>query len=230
MVRTQAGNNLRYERKCRIEATEKQQVLYYINHHPAFFRPIFQPRQINNIYFDTQQLQYYKANQIGIAERKKIRIRWYGTELGVAQKPQLEIKLKSGLVGDKLVFPLPAFELSRQLTTDFFIELATEGQIPDTIMYEMQLLQPVLVNTYQRTYFQSVDKQFRLTLDEDMAFYHPNYWQNPSLQKPTNLNTFILELKYLLAADKAAAATFQHWPYRLSKNSKYVNGMDWLAK
>jgi len=228
MVRTQAANNLRYERKCRIEGVDKQELLYYIKHHSAFFRPIFEPRQINNVYFDTQQLAYYKANQIGIAERKKIRIRWYGTELGAAQKPQLEIKLKSGLVGDKLVFPLPAFELPRQLTPDFFLQLATKGQIPNTILYELQLLRPTLVNTYQRTYFQSVNKKFRLTLDEDMTFYRPNNWQKRPLQS-RNLATFILELKYLLAADKEAAAIFQHFPYRLSKNSKYVNGMDWLA-
>jgi len=228
MVRTEVGNNLRYERKCRIEGVVKQQVLYYIKHHPAFFRPIFQSRQINNVYFDTQKLQYYKANQIGIADRKKIRIRWYGTDLAIANKPQLEIKLKSGLVGDKLVFPLPAFELPHQLTATFFLQLATKGQIPATILHEFKLLQPTLVNTYQRTYFQSTDKKFRLTLDEDMNFYKPTRWQNRSLHRLTNLSTFILELKYLLAVDKEAAAIFQHFPYRLSKNSKYVNGMDWL--
>ena len=227
MTQTQTDNNLRYERKCRIEGTEKQEILYYIKHHPAFFKPIFKPRQINNVYFDTQQLQYYKANKIGIAERKKIRIRWYGTHLGIAQKPQLEIKLKSGLVGDKLVFPLPAFELPRQLSADFFIQLVTAGRIPNPIMYEMQLLQPVLINTYQRSYFQSIDKKFRLTLDEDMTFYRPNNWQKWPL-KSRDLPTFILELKYVLAADKDAAVIFQHWPYRLSKNSKYVNGIDWL--
>lgn len=220
--------NVRYERKCRIDRDDKQEVRYYIQHHPALFRKLYAPRQINNIYFDTQQFAYYKANEIGIANRKKVRIRWYGALGSMAISPQLEIKIKRGLVGDKLVYPLKNFSLSNEISPNYFIQLAKKSQLPEAIVEELYALRPSLVNTYKRSYFQSADKKFRLTFDEDLSFYRPTYLTQPFSRSTTIRDAFILELKYQLEHDALARELFQYFPYRLSKNSKYVNGIDLL--
>ena len=228
MVSEKKDSNKRYERKCRVENTNRHQVWHLIKHHPAFFKAIYQPRQINNIYFDSLQFKYYKANEIGIANRKKVRIRWYGPIANIAKQPQLEIKIKNGLVGDKLVYPLPAFSLTNKFTPQFFVDLAATYQVPKTILEELRSLRPTLFNTYQRSYFQSVDKNFRLTFDEDMMFYRPNFLSNQQLKGKQTIGSFIIELKYQLAHDPLARKIFQQFPYRLTKNSKYVNGIDLL--
>jgi len=220
--------NLRYERKCRIERTARQQVLYHIKRHPAFFRTLFAPRQINNIYFDTLQFKFYKANELGIANRKKVRIRWYGALSDRTVQPQLEIKLKSGLVGDKLVYALPDFSLKEPFSADLFANLAKTASVPEYLIEELKSLQPVLFNTYQRSYFQSADKQFRLTFDEEMAFYRPSFLSTPSFNRSSRVGAFILELKYDLERDALAREILQYLPYRLTKNSKYVNGVELL--
>ncbi len=220
--------NLRYERKCRVDRASRQQVWYYIKHHPAFFKKLYEPRQINNIYFDTIQFKHYKANEIGIANRKKVRIRWYGSLTNMAIQPQLEIKLKSGLVGDKLVYPLPDFPISDEFSPDYFTKLAKTAQLPEIIIEELKFLRPSLFNTYLRSYFQSIDKKFRLTFDEDMSFYRPSSLAEVNLNGQHTIGSFIIELKYQLEHDHLARDVFQHFPYRLSKNSKYVNGVELL--
>ena len=220
--------NLRYERKCRVDRASKQQVWYHIKHHPAFFREIYVPRQINNIYFDTPQFKYYKANEIGIANRKKVRIRWYGPLANLATSPQLEININSGLVGDKLFYPLSNFLLSDEFSPDFFVNLAKDNQLPAIVIEELKHVRPTLFNTYYRSYFQSANKKFRLTFDEAMSFYRPTFLANRYLNGQQNRHTFIIELKYQLEQDHLAREVFQHFPYRLSKNSKYVNGVNLL--
>ena len=228
MITANKYTNPRYERKCRIDNTNRHQIWHLIKHHPAFFNAIYKPRQINNIYFDTLQFKYYKANEIGIASRKKVRIRWYGSVTNKALQPQLEIKIKNGLVGDKLVYPLPDFSLSNKFTPPFFVELAKTNQLPASLIEELIPLRPSLFNTYYRSYFQSVDKKFRLTFDEDMRFYRPNFLSNQQLKGKQVIGAFIIELKYQLAHDPLARKIFQQFPYRLTKNSKYVNGVDLL--
>ena len=61
-----------------------------------------------------------------------------------------------------------------------------------------------------------------------MSFYRPTFLANRYLNGQQNRHTFIIELKYQLEQDHLAREVFQHFPYRLSKNSKYVNGVNLL--
>jgi len=71
---------LRYERKYKLDLATPAFVKQVIKMHPASFRKIHPDRQVNNIYFDTIDLTTYKDNVIGIADRKKFRVRWYGED------------------------------------------------------------------------------------------------------------------------------------------------------
>ena len=91
----------RYERKFLIRGLEKNQVESIIKSHPGHFSEIFESRIINNIYFDTVNMSNFSENIIGISNRSKIRIRWYGSTFGNVENPLLEIKFKKGLLGRK---------------------------------------------------------------------------------------------------------------------------------
>ncbi|MCB0625979.1 MAG: VTC domain-containing protein, partial [Saprospiraceae bacterium] len=75
-------------------------------HHPASFRPLHPERQINNVYFDTCDLAAYQQNLMGVADRRKIRLRWYGEGATRMNAAQLEIKSRSNETGSKEVILL----------------------------------------------------------------------------------------------------------------------------
>ena len=217
--------NYRYERKFTIANSSREHILYTIKNHPAFFRPIFQPRQINNIYLDDQNLSFFKNNRIGIAKRKKIRIRWYGDLFGKTNQPKLEYKLKDGLLGDKWIFDLPEFIIEPGFANRSLVELFTTSTLPQSIIEDLQPLKPTLLNTYYRSYFLSADKKFRITLDESMAYYrfdYPRAYFKAAHRTPSD---FIIELKYLPSEDKLAHKISGKFPFRMDKSSKYVNGI-----
>ena len=100
---------MRYERKYRIEGVSLDVIKQSILIHPAGLYKIFPDRQINNIYFDTPGLTTYKENVMGIANRDKFRVRWYGWDPFVIKKPKLEIKHRRNNVGAKTIFNVDTF-------------------------------------------------------------------------------------------------------------------------
>jgi len=222
------GQNFRYERKFTAEAAHRNEILYWIKAHPAFFREIYHPRQVNNIYLDTIGMAFYKANVIGVSERKKVRIRWYGDLLGTIEKPTLEFKIKHGLVGDKWSWKMEEFELNSDFTNTYLQQKFKNSDLPAPILESLQGLQPTLLNSYQRTYFLSADKKYRLTLDEQLEYNQISNNQNLFLHQRSTPNQYILELKYGLNLDHHVDSISGKFPFRLNKSSKYVNGVDFL--
>jgi len=209
---------LRYERKYRIEAVSPSIIVQALRLHPAGLRPLHHARQVNSVYFDTPGFSTYKDNVDGIAERKKYRMRWYGTELLCAEAPKLEIKSRNKEVGEKQSFELPAFS---------FLHIhKTTKEVNSYCPESGKSLHPVLFNSYQRLYFASPDARFRLTLDWNLQ-YSPllsNHIVHKHLY--TESNVCILELKYDAKYDNVADRITQYLPYRRTKNSKYVTGIE----
>jgi SPX domain protein involved in polyphosphate accumulation len=219
---------LRFEKKFTISASDTLSVLQIIKSNPALFREIYHTRQINNIYFDTRGYQFYKDNVIGIGERKKIRIRWYGQMFGRIENPKLEFKIKHNLVGDKWSFDLNDFRLQPGSSIVDFPQLFTSSNLEQPLLNQLSGLQPSLLNCYHRTYFLSADKQFRLTLDKDLVYYKINPGFNTFLAKSKAKNHYVLELKYSIDAEEQASKVSDFLSHRLDKHSKYVNGIDAL--
>lgn len=224
--KTTVRNKFRYERKFTLTAASRHEPLLYIKKHPSFFKEIYETRQNNNIYLDTPELQFYFDNKKGIADRKKVRIRWYGETFGKVTKPTLEFKIKKGLVGDKWSYPLAGFVIEKGFEKQDLFTVFEKSDLPKPIFESLQNLSPSLLNTYQRTYFRSANKIFRLTFDEKLDFYRIGNRNNSFLEKHSLNNDFILELKYGLDFDKAANGISKLFPMRLDKSSKYVTGID----
>ena len=89
-----SDSNYRFERKFFITGTIGQSIESIVKLNTAMFSEIFSERLVNNIYFDSENLKNYYANIYGDMERKKIRIRWYGSLFDYVDKPVLELKIK----------------------------------------------------------------------------------------------------------------------------------------
>lgn len=210
---------MRYERKYRIENLHPNVLLQSIRLHPAGFRKIYPDRQINNIYFDTPELLTYKENVMGIAKRNKYRVRWYGFEPTQIKKAQFEIKHRHNEVGTKTIHKVADFSLDN-------LKDITKTVNDLSNSYRYAHLQPVLMNSYVRSYFGSYDNKFRVTVDSRLRYHS---WLTASKfvnYKVEEENILILEIKYDKLTDEDIDYVMQYFPYRRTKNSKYVNGVD----
>ncbi|MFK7811410.1 MAG: polyphosphate polymerase domain-containing protein [Maribacter sp.] len=221
------SNNFRYERKFIVpKSMPLSELIAIVKSNSSFFREVFYERQVNNIYFDTNGFKFYFDNVEGVADRQKVRIRWYGSTLGAIQKPKLEIKIKNGLVGDKWTFDLKPFSLESSITGSDLQKLFVNSDLPKPIYEMVRGLNPTLVNSYTRRYFVSADQKFRITLDYDVFYRNIKTRLNNFSKIPQSDPFNVVELKYGLEDDRLADGIAIQFPFRLSKNSKYVNGVN----
>lgn len=204
---------MRYERKYRVENTSLPHILQIIKAHPASFAPLHPDRTVNNIYFDTPNMTCLNDNLNGVNIRKKYRVRWYGEQIEQIQNPKLEIKSKENELGTKKVLDIDNFDLSNIQSI--------QKQVSTIIK---KPLQATLLNSYDRSYWASPDGKFRITIDSNLRFHsllsNPKFWGYTHFDK-----AIIIELKYDAADEKELQRILQFLPFRLSKNSKYVQGL-----
>ena len=214
----------RYERKFIVPVSLRHNIIYLISENPGNFSEIYEKRQINNIYLDTLNYDFLKDNINGNTRRKKIRIRWYGNLYGNVQAT-LEIKIKSGLVGTKISFKLPSININQDINIQDFRSILKSSELPKNILSEVLLLDFTLLNSYSRKYFLSSCKKIRLTYDSNLYYYNIKNYNNIdlySIKDPSN----IIELKYNQSEDNIVSKISNSFPFRMSRNSKYVNGFN----
>jgi len=201
-----APDPLRYEVKYVAQATELHRVLTWARSNRAGFVEPFPPRQVNT------------------SARSKVRFRWYG-ELDQPERGTLEVKRRRGGVGWKLSYPVGPVPLSGTSWRRF--RGALREQLPGEARIWLDANpQPVLINRYRRRYFLSGDGRVRLTVDWDQRVYDERHCATPNLTRLANLpDTVVVELKFDRADRKIANRHAQGIPLRLSRNSKYVIGV-----
>ena len=224
-------HNYRYERKFTIPDNFKLHTVESIVKQNSFlFNEIFNERQVNNIYFDTLNFQDYFDNVLGVSDRKKIRIRWYAETFGEIKKPVLEIKIKKGLVGDKWSYKLKPFKLDVDFTSSYIQSIFEESDLPLPILESLKQVSPALLNSYSRKYYLSASKKYRITIDFNLLYYKIDKRFNNFNFAPNKDENKIIELKYGLEDDNYANSISTQFPFRLNKNSKYVNGVNTIKQ
>ena len=218
----------RYENKFVISALSHSEIDMAIKLHPALFSKIFYERTVNNIYFDSLDLKSYFDNLAGISQRYKFRIRWYGQTFGLVEHPVLEIKIKQNALGQKLSYPLADFVIDDHFSLDTIRQVFRQSQLPPIIQAELESLSLVFLNQYRRQYFESFDHHFRLTVDSDIKFYRLSDQRGRGLAVYSVPADFIVELKYDSQYRDQADLIVGGFPFRITKNSKYVVGVEKL--
>ena len=207
--------SLRYEKKYICSNLLTSQARLIIKSLPSQFIQSFSPRFVNNIYFDSPNMVCLNDNLMGINVRKKYRTRWYGSDIKQIINPKLEVKYKENELGGKTIFDLSPFQLSNIK--------ALQKEVNHLIPQQFSL-QATLLNSYERSYWGTKDGKFRITIDSNLRFH--------SLLHSPNFNRYlhrdpvvIVELKYEQEDEKDLHRIIRFLPFRLSKNSKYVNGI-----
>lgn len=219
----------RLERKFFISELSKEEIESLVRLHPAMFSETFWERQVNNIYYDSDDMQFLHDNVDGTAQRVKVRVRWYDEMFGQVTKPVLELKIKSGSLGRKESYKLPPFTLDGNTRSDDLRSLIVHSEIPPDRLHYMKLLHPTLLNSYRRRYFESADHRFRITLDTTAEFYQMRPAGNAFLVPLTDKLNVILELKYDRQHDLEAGRVASWFPFRVTKSSKYVTCLERLS-
>jgi SPX domain protein involved in polyphosphate accumulation len=217
----------RYERKFSISELNRYEIKSIITSHPAIFSEIYNERFINNLYLDNFNMDSYFESVIGSKERMKIRIRWYGNLFGFIEKPTLEFKIKSGLLGKKINCPLVSFDISLNCCLDTMIgDVLRNSEIAPSLKRRIICLEPSILNRYRRKYFQSADRNYRITVDSDMEFLRVNRLNNTFLCRWRDCVTTVIELKYDEKHAEGVDSLVGRFPFRINKHSKYVSGIE----
>jgi SPX domain protein involved in polyphosphate accumulation len=218
----------RYERKFFVNSLSKYDIESIIKLHPAKFSELYHQRFVNNIYLDSSGLNNYFDNIQGNMQRTKTRIRWYGKLFGNIETPILEFKIKNGLLGRKSHYSLNSFSLDNTFNIQKLIQNIQNSKVPIAVESIIKYLKPTLLNRYSRRYFISNDKQYRITIDSDQVFYKIGHQNNSFKSEIIDNTNIILELKYDVDAENNVNSITNHFPFRLTKSSKYIAGIERL--
>ncbi|MDA3884998.1 MAG: polyphosphate polymerase domain-containing protein [Candidatus Delongbacteria bacterium] len=213
---------MRYERKIPINGYSANQVENLIKLHPQCFKEIFFERRINNIYFDDLNNSALNDNIDGRDRRVKYRLRWYGEHFGIIE-PTLELKIKIGPVGYKRSFKLGKVFLPKDFQSSFIKSYILNSEIPKDVLEGIVNSNPVLFNSYRRKYFLSFDNKFRITLDKNIEY--AKIEKGLSFRNNFGEDLLVVEIKYDSEDEQKASNVINHFPFRIDKNSKFVNGV-----
>jgi len=218
-------NDARYEIKFSASGSAYDYHTGWLQCHDlAFYRP-FPPRTVNNIYFDTLDLESYCENLMGVSSRTKLRLRWYG-ELAAPSATKLELKVKRNRYGWKHG---EAVELKEDAMKRKWSDVCSkiEEQVSDDLRVRFQGSSfPALINRYRRDYFVSADSRVRITLDKDIAFFDQRATSKANLCFRSNSpEIMIMEVKVAYEDADLARRVLNSVNATPSKSSKYVIGI-----
>lgn len=193
--------------------------------HPAGFRATYPDRWINSVYFDSAGLANYEENVAGIAHRRKVRIRWYG-ELEGAGAPVLEFKIRKNGMGWKVRYGLEELAgLGRRSWNEVRTIAAAAVEPRDRLILE-ENAHPIIVNRYVREYFRSAGGECDLTLDACCSFFDQRFSTRPNLERRVPaFRGMVIEMKFPVGEEDRVRRIAGAFPFRLTKSSKYVNGV-----
>jgi SPX domain protein involved in polyphosphate accumulation len=217
----------RYEIKIVIDESQKDQVSQWIRLHSLGFAPAYPPRRVNNIYFDTFDLDSLNDHVSGISERRKLRLRWYG-ESYAFQSALLEVKQKLNRLGWKDTQPIHGLFDLQTMTWNEIITLIKESS-REGFLQMIEESNPVLINRYRREYYKAAfDDEVRVSVDSKLTTYlqHNNYKPNLQFPQPPEGIT-ILEVKCPLAKSDRIPELLGEFPARPGAFSKYNQAMEY---
>ena len=224
MERKQSEIKYRYERKFLVPLYLDSHALFLIQNSSIGFQQSNPARRVNSIYFDSDDLLFAKQNIDGVSQRYKVRVRYYGL-LNSLNNPLLEIKYKQGNVGSKYLIKLKKpFSFGDEINLISLFEL---NELPNDLIDLFHSLIPKVFVSYYRNYYLSYCNNYRLTYDHSIVYksMETNVISKFSEDSFIHSNNNILELKYDIEHDNYSSKTIDKLPFRLSRNSKYVNAL-----
>jgi hypothetical protein len=216
---------MRHEIKIVVPKMMGTDVRSWLRLNQASFSVQFSPRQVNNIYFDHFNLNRYEENLSGVSARHKVRLRWYGVGIKTV-RGSFEVKCKRNTHGWKLSQILGCIIDLDSMSWNEIKVLIQKELKSELLIYFLQANRPVIINTYIREYYHSANGAIRATLDYSQRVYGQQGSTLPNLKffQPAS-EECVLEFKADVDHHDQLAKVVDDFPLRVSKNSKYINGI-----
>jgi SPX domain protein involved in polyphosphate accumulation len=225
--------SLRLERKFVPEGMDMPKLERVIRRNSGMFFKVYPPQYVNNLYFDTPSLDLFRESVEGISQRKKFRLRWYGDlQPSSAWPVRWEIKGRENIFNHKQVYALQGFEFGNLRGDLLADQLLSHEDLPPAEKHQIRYLRPVLINRYHREYYLSADRRVRITLDSEVEYFSADGKAVAPLcfdRESRNVGA-IVEMKYPPENASDAHRIAGEFPFRLTKNSKYTNGIELLKR
>lgn len=214
--------SLRYEFKLVCQESARAQVLMALRMNPAGLKPLYFPRQVQSIYFDTSGGKSLQENLAGISHRRKIRFRWY-QDPSIEVDGHLEMKVRENALGWKHVLPFEEKVSVEGVSRRAFMKQITEGLTPAwRVNFELGM-EPVQWISYMREYFISSNGKVRVTVDHNLKSWDQrSQWRltRKYISPPQRL--IIVEVKCSLEDYDEGHAVVSKLPLVVGKCSKFV--------
>ena len=206
---------IRFEKKWKINSHHFYDVYRALTESNFKFVEQYDPRWVNSIYYDNDFFNSVIQNLDGNEIKKKIRLRWYGSDC-LIKNLFLEIKSKKGMVTQKRKIDLK--ETNIKLNSSLLKKIQTNilKKYPNFLGQH-----PFTKVRYNRTYFISQDNNVRATIDKNISYQKINNYKIET--QSFNDNDLILEFKYNTEFDNYVRNNLKNISLRLSKNSKFIN-------
>ncbi len=212
---------LRHELKFVAPVARYHDLENWVRVHAGGFVRAYPPRRVNNVYFDTPDLAAYLENLSGTSRRTKLRLRWYG-DTHCPEKAVIELKYRRNNLGWKSVYRIRGMDFERATWSELRREI--RGQLPPAGKLCLDLNpQPVMINRYDRQYYERPERDVRITLDRHQVVFDQRQNSRPNLVRRANLpDTLVVEVKFAPADREIGERILQGIPIRVSRNSKYA--------
>ena len=179
-------------------------------------------RTVNSIYFDDVDFSSVQDNLAGIAQRNKLRLRWYGLQEN--SLPYFEVKINNARLGYKTSYPIKSIENDLlELNIEKITSKCTKDLAKQNIVFDKHLVPTLLVN-YEREYYETHDG-IRITIDQDIQFsetqLHTTLDENNSFPYPLK----VMEIKFKPDMKEAVAGLIRHLHITPKRHSKYLIGL-----
>lgn len=161
--------SFRKEKKFRLTYSDQHQLKSKLLQQGM--RALFPARQVNSVYFDTTNFNLFHDSEEGVLPRKKVRVRWYGSNTSSITK---EVKVSS-IEG--------RFKYAEEFSSSNLIE---DFELIDS---QYGLLYPSLQVSYEREYY--LLSNMRITFDTKIQYHDKRSYTQVCSHEPET----VMEIK-----------------------------------
>jgi len=214
-------NIKRYETKIVITNLEAFNEFMFWMYSKTFFTEKFPSRQINSLYFDTQDLKSANENLVGLSNRRTLRLRWYESLLSL----KLEEKIREDRVNSKKYYEIDRASIEAIHINEANALRKFMAIVDNCPELSHTYLIPTLFVNYNRRYLEEPNG-IRLTIDTKIKFSDPRFTKNfLSGANTISYSPRIVEIKYPQDMKNYVSKLLGQSKFTPSRHSKYLVGL-----